>query len=303
MATLSYPTFDGKRESARFSLLDPEAQLRTYVHSTTLNLRDPLPQHTRYSEAAGQAYTRSGNLAFDALFALASSEMRQDAVSHIRDGNYKGGEPIPCACFETGEQWHYVWTRDLSYAADLSLAMFDPARVRNSLLFKLAPYRAGVPKAPQVAGTKDGLQIVQDTGSGGSWPVSTDRVTRAFAADATLRQLPPAERSVFARQALAALTNTIENDRLAVFDPIDGLYRGEASFLDWRDQSYAAWIVDDLAAMASSKALSTNVAHYAAQGLAARLAGEAGDKERATRYTAWALALKKKGDQCASLAG
>jgi hypothetical protein len=293
VATLAYATHDGKLETARFSIKDPEAQLRSYTHSTTMALRDPVPQHASYAESPDLPYTRSGNLAFDALFALAGSEMRQDAVSHIRDGNYNGGAAIACDCFETGEKWHYVWTRDLSYAADLGLALLDPGRVRNSLDFKLSSYRKEVKKVAQVAGTQDGLQVVQDTGSGGSWPVSTDRVTWAFAAEETLRHLPPSERAAFARRALAALTNTIENDRLAAFDAQDGLYTGEQSFLDWRDQSYAAWIPDDLASMASAKAVSTNVAHYKALTFTARLAREAGDTPRAARYEAWAGALKK----------
>jgi hypothetical protein len=136
------------------------------------------------------------------------------------------------------------------------------------------------------------LQIVQDTGSGGSWPVSTDRVTWAFAAEETLRQLPAGERAAFAKRALQALTNTIENDRIAAFDKADGLYGGEQSFLDWRDQSYAAWITGDLASMASAKAVSTNVAHYKALTLTARLAREAGDTARAARYDGWAGELK-----------
>lgn len=292
VASLAFPTHDGKIETARFSLQDPEAQLRRYTHSTTMALRDPVPQHTDYAESADLPYVRSGNLAFDALFALAGSEMRQDAVSHIRDGNYNGGGAIACDCFETGEKWHYVWTRDLSYAADLGLALLDPARVRNSLDFKLAGYRKGVVKAPPVAGTPDGLQLVQDTGSGGSWPVSTDRVTWAFAAEETLRNLPPSERAVFAARALQALSNTIEIDRVAAYDPRDGLYTGEQSFLDWRDQSYAAWITDDLASMASAKAVSTNVAHYKALTLTAQLAREAGEAARAARYESWASALK-----------
>jgi hypothetical protein len=293
VSTLAFATWDGKQETARFSLLDPEARLRSYTHSTTLQLRDPVPQYTSYAERAGFPILRSGNLAFDALFALAAHEMRQDSVSEIRDGNYNAGAAIPCDCFETGEKWHYVWTRDLSYAADLGLALLDPQRVRNSLEFKLAGYRAGLSKTPQVAGTQGGLQIVQDTGSGGSWPISTDRVTWAFAAEETLRMLPSNERSAFAARALTALSNTVENDRIAAFDASDGLYTGEQSFLDWRDQSYAAWITDDLASMAGAKSVSTNAAHYQALRLAARLAHDAGDAARATRYGAWAAALKR----------
>ena len=292
-ASMTFPTWDGKEETARFSVRDPMAPLRSYAQSTTMQLRDPGPQSTTYEEDASLPVVRSGNLAFDALFALAGHEMKLDSVKAIRDGNYNGGAAIPCDCFETGEKWHYVWTRDLSYAADLGLAMLDPQRVRNSLMFKLSGWRAGVAEAPHVAGTDDGLQIVQDTGSGGSWPVSTDRITWAFAAEEVLKTLPAGERAAFATQALRALANTIENDRIAAFDKTTGLYTGEESFLDWRDQTYAKWITDDLASMASSKALSTNVGHYKALTLAAQLAREQGDKARARRYDDWARDLKR----------
>jgi len=292
-AALTFPTWDGKQETARFSVRDPQAPLRSYAQSTTLQLRDPGPQSTTYDEDASLPVVRSGSLAFDALFALAGHEMKLDSVKEIRDGNYNGGAAIPCDCFETGEKWHYVWTRDLSYAADLGLALLDPERVRNSLLFKLSGWRAGVTTADHVAGTADGLQVVQDTGSGGSWPVSTDRVTWAFAAEEVLKTLPAKERAAFAATALHALSNTIDNDRIAAFDRATGLYTGEESFLDWRDQTYAAWIPDDLASMAGSKALSTNVGHYKALTVAAMLAREQGDKTRAARYEGWARDLKR----------
>ncbi|MDB5948860.1 MAG: esterase, partial [Massilia sp.] len=245
----------------------------------------------------GLPTARTGNLAFDALFALAGAEMKLDSVTAITDGNYNGGAAIACDCFETGEKWHYVWTRDLSYAADLGLAMLDPIRVMHSLDFKLSGFRPGLVASNQVAGSFDGVQIVQDTGSGGSWPVSTDRVAWAFGAEQVLKTLPPLERQAFAERALRALVNTIENDRLAAFDPQDRLYTGEQSFLDWRDQSYAAWIAGDLAAMASSKALSTNVGHYKALTLAATLAKEQGQHALANKYAAWALDLKRAINQ------
>ena len=290
--TLTWPTWDGKQENTRFSTGDADRSLRDYTVSTTMTLRDPVPPYVKLRETADTPVSRSGSLAFDALFALANSEMRQDAVDAIRDGNYNGGQPIACACFETGEQWHYVWTRDLSYAADLGLALLDPARVMRSLDFKLSPWRDGLVKPAAAAGSADGLQIIQDTGTGGSWPVSTDRVAWAFGAARVLDLLAPGERAAFATRALTALVNTLDNDRLAAFDAADGLYRGEASFLDWREQSYSAWIVDDLASLASSKALSTNLAHYKALKLAAMLAREQGQTTTADKYAAWAAALK-----------
>lgn len=292
-ASQQWPTWDGKVETVRYSTPDANAPLRRYVQSSTMLLRDPGPQHVEYAEEEGLPRVRSGNLAFDALFAMAGREMRQNSVSQIKDGNYNGGNPIDCACFATGEKWAYVWTRDLSYAADLGLALLDPQRVRNSLDFKLSGWRPEVRAVAQVPGSADGLQIVQDTGSGGSWPVSTDRLTWALAAEETLRTLPASERAPFAARALKALSNTIEIDRVAAFDPVSGLYTGEESFLDWRDQSYAAWIPGDLASMASSKALSTNVVIYQALDLAARLAREHQDTGKAQRYARWAAELKR----------
>ncbi|MYM74335.1 esterase [Duganella sp. FT134W] len=289
-ATASYPTWDGKQETVRYATPDAGAALRSYTQSTTMTVREGGKQAISYAESAALPTVRSGNLAFDALFALAGAEMKLDSVSEIRDGSYNGGNAIPCDCFETGELWHYVWTRDLSYAAALGLGMLDPQRTRNSLAFKLAGYRDGVTAGAHAAG--DGYQIVQDTGSGGSWPVSTDRVSWAFGADEALKALPPAERQAFAQQALHALRNTLDNDRIAIWDAADGLYNGEESFLDWREQSYAAWLPNELSYMATSKALSTNAAHYKALTLAAQLASEQGDAATAARYSGWAAALK-----------
>lgn len=294
--TVHYPTWDGQQNTVRYATPDAGAVLRNYTQATTQRVRQGETlggkQETGYAETAQLPTVRTGNLGFDALFALAGVEMRRDAVSQIQDGSYNGGQPIACDCFKTGELWHYVWTRDLSYAAALSLAILDPQRARNSLTFKLAGYRTGVTPGPEVAGTADGLQIVQDTGSGGSWPVSTDRMSWAFGAAEALKALPPAEHQAFAVTALKALRNTLENDRLAAFDPVDGLYNGEQSFLDWREQSYAAWIPGDLASMATAKALSTNVAHYQALTLATKLAREQGESAPAARYAGWAADLK-----------
>lgn len=274
-------------DTVRFSTPDAKAALRSYAQSTTMPLRDPGPQHATYAESPNLPTVRSGSLAFDALFALATAEMQQASVRQIKDGNYNGGAAIDCDCFETGEKWHYVWTRDLSYAANLGLAMLDPQRVRNSLEFKLSGWRSG----------EAGVQIIQDTGSGGSWPVSTDRISWAFGAEEVLKTLPPGQRKAFAVRALQALSNTIDSDRIAAFDAATGLYTGEQSFLDWREQSYAAWIVNDIAALASSKALSTNAAHFKGLSLAADLAQELGDTGRAARYRAWAGQLKQAINQ------
>ncbi|RCU51904.1 esterase [Corallincola holothuriorum] len=289
---LSFTTFDDQQETVTFSAEVADAEFRSYAQSTTQDLRDPGDPYVLYEEVAGKPKSRTGNLAFDALFALSVHETAENSVSEIRDDSYNGGDPIPCDCFETGAKWHYVWTRDLSYAANLGLALLDPERVRNSLQFKLSGYRAGTAKPTAAAGDASGIQIVQDTGSGGSWPISTDRVTWALGAEKALNGLPATERAAFATQAYQALVNTVENDRIAAFDSDDGLYHGEQSFLDWREQTYASWIVNDIASLGSAKALSTNVAHYKALQLTAKLAQEQGDATASAKYQGWADALK-----------
>ncbi|MBE1160323.1 Six-hairpin glycosidase-like protein [Dyella acidiphila] len=215
---------------------------------------------------------------FDGLFAMAQDDLAQDSVSAIRDGAFDDGKPMPCTCFETGAKWPYVWTRDLSYSIDLGLWKFDPLRARNGLKFKLSDVRD--PVQPQ------GLYAMQDTGSGGSWPISTDRVVWFLAAQHLL------ENQAFADDVYRALNDTLAQDRLYTFDPDLGLYRGETSFLDWREQTYPAWTANNVVFIAQSFALSTNVLHYQALQLAARLAGQHGDSARAMGYAEQAAELK-----------
>jgi hypothetical protein len=271
---------------------DADAKLRTYTLTSSIEQRDNGASSRTFTELADRPRARSGSLLFDALFAMAMDDARLASVNQIRDDAYAGGKPIPCRCFETGEKWTYVWTRDLAYGADLGLAALDPERVVNALLFKTSAFRAGV-EVPTTL-PPGSTQIVQDTGSGGSWPVSTDRVAWTLGAEAALASLKPASRATFAAQTYAALTGTIEADREAAFDSRDGLYNGEQSFLDWRTQTYAPWIVDELSYLAQSKALSTNVDQFLALRLAKQLARERSETARAQRYGEWAEALKAR---------
>ena len=217
---------------------------------------------------------------FNGLFAMAQDDLAQDSVSAIRDDAFDHGQPIPCQCFETGLKWPYVWTRDLSYAVDLGLWRFDPARSRNGLQFKLSEVRL-----PAGAAASQSM-VMQDTGSGGSWPISTDRVVWFLGARHLL------DERAFAAQVYPALRNTLAQDRTYAFDVRFGLYRGETSFLDWREQSYPAWTQNNVVAIAQSFALSTNVLHYGALQMATALALSHGDPSAAADYRAQAAALK-----------
>ena len=269
------------------SVDDPGRALRTYQLSTDhVPQRDDGPSERTVVEQAGDPLLRSGSLVLDALFALAMAEVHEASVDQITDGAFADGAPTPCACFETGEKWTYVWTRDTAYAAHLALAWIDPERTANSLRYKLAWGKPG--------SGLGGPFIVQDTGSGGSWPVSTDRVTWALGALETWRQLPAGH--AFATEAADALANTVRQDHDLVRDS-DGLMRGEMSFLDWREQSYPLATAADQTPLAESKALGTNVAHLAALRSAATLAEAVhGDSSSSATFSAWADALQQAID-------
>lgn len=293
---VTYPAYSlevgGQAHSVKVSVNNTAPALREFTLFSSQPQREDKPQMRVVSEQPNKTRVVSGSVVFDGLFALSMDDLQQASVSAIKDASYNGGNAIPCDCFETGEKWNYVWTRDLAYAADLSLAYFDPLRVKNSMQFKTSAFRSGATVPASLP--HNSLQIIQDTGSGGSWPVSTDRVTWAIAAETLLNSLHGSARSEFEDIAYRALIGTVEADRLASFDLQRGLYGGEQSYLDWRTQTYAPWIVDNLAQMSATSALSTNVAHYQALSLAARLAQAKGDPVNAQKYTGWAADLKQQ---------
>ncbi|HEX7916955.1 MGH1-like glycoside hydrolase domain-containing protein [Rudaea sp.] len=214
----------------------------------------------------------------DALFALAQAEAAEARTKQLTDGAYNHGKPIPCDCFVTGVKWPFVWTRDSAYSIDLALGWLDPARARRTLEFKLSDVRE--PSAPQ------GLYVVQDTGSGGSWPISTDRVVWFLGARGLL------DDKAFADETYKALKDTLAQDRQYAFDAQSGLYRGETSFLDWREQTYPVWTEKNVRFIAESFALSTNVLHYEALRLAVKMAKSRNDSATAGQYQGEAAALR-----------
>ena len=222
-----------------------QSGLRTYSLTTTHPQRDEGPTQRTFSELPDAPILRSGNDLTDALFAMAIKEVKENSVSVLQDGAFQN--PRECECFETGELWNWVWTRDIAYATELSLGWLDPQRAKNSLLFKLSAGQTG-----------QALQIVQDTGTGGSWPISTDRVAWVRGAMTVLKHLDDPE---FEQTVITALRNTAEIDKKYVYDQQDGLYFGETSFLDWRAQTYPNWMATDANQIAMSKSLSTNLNH------------------------------------------
>ncbi|TAF46180.1 MAG: glycogen debranching protein [Sphingobacteriales bacterium] len=146
--------------------------------------------------------------------------------------------------FRTGIDWPGVWTRDISYSIILSMAYLQPKVAMNSLLRKV---------------NANG-RIIQDTGTGGSYPVSTDRMIWATAAWEVYKVTGDIN---WLKKVYPIIKNSLEDDLSNIYDAKTGLYRGESSFLDWRNQTYPNWVqpVD----IYSSLNLGTNAVHHNAQ--------------------------------------
>ena len=172
----------------------------------------------------------------------------------------------------TGLYWGGVWTRDVSYSSLLSLAYMCPDKVKNSLEVKVD--RMG--------------RIIQDTGTGGSWPCSSDRVVWALSAWNIYLATGDMD---WLKKAYPIIVKSLECDDMVVYNPQTGLYRGESSFIDWREQSYPTWAQP--ADIYLSECLGTNAAFYGVLKVTADMATALGNKKDAKKYTLKAEALKK----------
>lgn len=275
----------GLDASVKITAVAAETCLRTY-ELTYNNPDDGLNEATHtFTERAGFPRVRTGNIALDAAYAWSIEESTFLEVDGVENHNYNGGALVPCAeggCYKTGANWSYVWTRDTAYAAALGLTSLDPVRVKNSMEFKVSERRSGW--YDEVSDK----QILQDTGTGGSYPVSTDRTSWAVGASAVSPWLPESYKEAFDALTYEALKNTIEHDRQVVFNTDQGLYTGETSFMDWRWQTYPSWIGQNMNRIAESISLSTNVTHWQAINDVAELAETYGTPADVTKYRGWA---------------
>lgn len=170
--------------------------------------------------------------------------------------------------FMAGEKWTGVWTRDISYSILLAHAITHPENAKRSLMAKVADGR-----------------IIQDTGTGGSWPVSTDRMTWALAAWEVYRVTGEA---AWLKESYAILKRSVEADRRTVLDPETGLVFGESSFLDWREQTYPRWM--DPRDIYRSRTLGTSAVHARTYAILAEMAERLGERGTNWRATARRIA-------------
>lgn len=174
--------------------------------------------------------------------------------------------------FRTGKLWGGVWTRDLCYSLILSLAHVEPAYSKESLFRKVD--RLG--------------RIIQDTGTGGAWPCSTDRAIWIPGAYELWLETGDME---FLKKIYEISARSIAADYAVAFDPSTGLMRGESSFIDWREQSYPEWM--DCKDISQSECLGTNAAFVGALLSLEKMAKVLGNAEAAADYAAKATALKE----------
>lgn len=140
--------------------------------------------------------------------------------------------------FSAGKEWVGVWTRDISFAAQLSLAYLFPENMKTSLRAKL----------------NEAGRIIQDTGTGGSWPISSDRHVWTLAAWEIFLATGD---EAWLDEIRDPVIHALKEDLLWNRDPVSGMLLGETSFEDWREQTYPEWMTP--ADIHASHALSTNI--------------------------------------------
>jgi len=233
------------------------------IYTITLEMNKPQQKKTTASswhlskDISAFPQYKSGIPMMDALYNLALEE----AINAIE----------PDSTFRTGKEWAGVWTRDISYSIILSMATLQPKVAEHSLLKKVKNNR-----------------ITQDTGSGGSWPVSSDRMIWAVAAWEVYKTTGDTQ---WLAKAYEVIKNSVEDDLKNIYDPETGLVRGESSFLDWRDQTYPKWM--EPADIYSSENLGTNAVHYQVNKVLSQMAVLMKDQQAAEKYTAIAEQIKK----------
>lgn len=177
----------------------------------------------------------------------------------------------PDSTLRTGKEWSGVWTRDVSYSILLGVSHLQTQASINSLVRKV-----------------DALgRIIQDTGTGGSWPCSTDRNIWAVAAWEIYKVTGDKK---WLEYIYPIIKRSLEDDILVSLAPQTGLLRGESSYLDWREQEYPRWMtpVD----IYTSENLGTECVHYRAFSILAELESMFGTAEDAARYRAIAEGIR-----------
>lgn len=182
----------------------------------------------------------------------------------------------PDSTLRTGKEWSGVWTRDVSYSIILSMAYLQPKVAMNSLLKKVNKRK----------------RIIQDTGTGGAYPCSTDRAIWSVAAWEIYKVTGNKD---WLELAYEIIKNSIEDDIEVAYDKTTGMVKGESSFLDWREQTYPKWMQP--ADIFESECLGTNAVHYQANKVLSEMALLLNEPTVAAKHIAIAESIKKGMNQ------
>ena len=178
----------------------------------------------------------------------------------------------PDGTLRTGTEWGGVWTRDVSYSIIHSMSFIQTEAAKTSLMCKV----------------NSKGEIVQDTGTGGAWPCSTDREIWVGAAWEIYKVTGDME---WLKTVYPIAKKSLEVDMRTVFESETDLVRGESSFIDWREQSYPTWM--EPADIYDTKCLGTNMVFYIALTSAAEMGRILGDVETAQYFEEMAERIKK----------
>lgn len=165
----------------------------------------------------------------------------EESILNIHKGTY--GD-----VFWTGTNWHKVWTRDTAMAVQYSLAWVFPEETKNSILEKV------------IGGSENPRIWEEDTGTGGSYPSSIDRIIMEIAGWELYKVTGDVQ---FLEQIYEISKNTLEQDYHVAYDKASGLFKGETGGLDHRSKTYPDWMdeneQDSMSNIAESKAANANI--------------------------------------------
>ena len=178
----------------------------------------------------------------------------------------------PDGTLRTGLEWGGVWTRDVSYSIIHSMSYMQTEAAKTSLMCKV----------------NSKGEIIQDTGTGGAWPCSTDREIWVGAAWEIYKVTGDME---WLKTVYPIAKKSLEVDMRTVFEKETNLVKGESSFIDWREQSYPTWM--EPADIYDTKCLGTNMVFYIALTSAAEMGRILGDNETAEYFEDMAALVKK----------
>lgn len=234
--------FDALKNSSKFKLTDVDSDSIYEINiNFIVNPSRPLDKggysHWKLKEdISNYPVFSSSILLLNAEYNLALEEL----IQNIRSDS----------TFMAGAKWPGIWTRDIAYSIYLSLAFLNPEIAKRSLMAKVNNDR-----------------IIQDTGTGGSWPVSTDRMTWSIAAWEIYKVTSDKE---WLKTIFRIIKNSADTDIKSIINPQTGLFYGESSFLDWREQSYPVWM--DPKDIYMSMNLGTNAVHYQTHNILSQIA-------------------------------